>query len=344
MQAIQRYSSSTQENIKNLCMHFGFGPLETDLIPLSGGYLHKIWQAQTAEGSYAIKEITSAILQKPGMLERLRIAEKIGIAYESHGLPAVGALSLNGDPLILMNGRYYTIYPFIEGKLRDEPNLSLKHILIMGELLAKMHRAGVKLEAPIKPHYDIFSETYWQHLVSESKHAKLPFAPKLESLLPFILRCNESHEAHVEELNEDLILSHRDLHPENVIWNTAGIPQIIDWEYAWAVNPTQELISIALGWSGYITRSIRPKRFRLLIDAYKAAGGRVTINPVKAFQSFFANNILSWAEINITRALGLTTANLEEQTHAAKLTETILLDLAFVRDEIPSIKSLLNHV
>lgn len=121
------------------------------------------------------------------------------------------------------------------------------------------------------------------------------------------------------------------------------MPHIIDWEYAGLVNPTQEIIGAELEWSGLIARDLDLECFKAFMNAYKQAGGAITINPVKAFYTFFANNMLSWTEINITRALGLRSQSTKEQAFAAQMLEEIVLVCDYVQDIWSSLEQILQE-
>ncbi|WP_449602525.1 phosphotransferase [Paenibacillus sp. Marseille-Q9583] len=75
-----------------------------------------------------------------------------------------------------------------------------------------------------------------------------------------------------------MVISHRDLDQKNVLWDELQIPIIIDWEAAGPIHPTQELIDVALYWSGFETGSVRKDAFYTLISTNREQGGEIYAN------------------------------------------------------------------
>jgi len=333
-----------RSSLETLCAHYKIGSVLARPEPLSGGYLHKLWRVETQEGTFVIKKLNPAIMEKRGMAGRLEQAESIGAAFREAGIPAVIPYAHDGSFINEMDDASYLLYPFVSGSLYDLNRVSKSQASQVAGLLARMHTLHLPIQKEVGLHYDIVPEATWRDLIAQCIAKNLSFSQDLERLLPFFLHCNEQHAANLDELNAHLVLGHRDLHPENILWETPDMPHIIDWEYAGLVNPTQEIIGAALEWSGLITRDLDPGCFNAFMDAYKQAGGIITIDPVKAFYTFFANNMLSWTEINITRALGLTSQSTKEQAFAAQMLEEIVLVCDYLQSTWSSLEQILKKV
>jgi Phosphotransferase enzyme family len=182
----------------------------------------------------------------------------------------------------------------------------------------------IKLDHPL-PHFDLFSNEHWAKIIYKSKNLKL-----LELLLA-ILQWNDRYHAAIPKLNEHYLLSHRDLHYNNVLWDNLT-PSIIDWESAGSTNPIQEIIGFALEWSGIIKSTFRKEIFDAIIYTY-APQGFPKNTPVKeAFYGWLGNSVLGWTEFNIRRAYDKSSSITERSRGLSILTETMIPCLTFMRE------------
>ena len=79
--------------IEHLCNVCGLGnPLqEPQAIP--GGLLHRLWRLDTTQGTFALKQLNAAIMQKPLIHDSYRLSEGIAAAMSAHGIPEIGRAS-----------------------------------------------------------------------------------------------------------------------------------------------------------------------------------------------------------------------------------------------------------
>jgi thiamine kinase-like enzyme len=88
---------------------------------------------------------------------------------------------------------------------------------------------------------------------------------------------------------------------------------IIDWEAAGPVNPSSELLEVALYWSSPENTIPDKEAFCALIDAYIKNGGTVNDDPEDILYSVFKGK-LDWLEYNMKRSLKIECSNNEEQS------------------------------
>ncbi|OGT37557.1 MAG: hypothetical protein A3F11_02765 [Gammaproteobacteria bacterium RIFCSPHIGHO2_12_FULL_37_14] len=60
---------------------------------------------------------------------------------------------------------------------------------------------------------------------------------------------------------------------KNVIWHDANSPILIDWEGAGLINPTEEIINVAMEWAGMTEILFRKNIFLSVIGGYCNAKG-----------------------------------------------------------------------
>jgi thiamine kinase-like enzyme len=112
-------------------------------------------------------------------------------------------------------------------------------------------------------------------------------------------------------LASDMVISHRDLDPKNVLWQQ-GNPLIIDWESAGYINPMQDLIETAFYWSEDENRNISKGKFIALITGYKKRNEALQADWKTVLLSGFLGK-LGWLEYNLKRSLMIECSDKEEQ-------------------------------
>ena len=125
----------------------------------------------------------------------------------------------------------------------------------MGEVLAQMHqvslsRAGIDLAALNNAFYDPhFSAERWKSLIDQALEKQIDKADQFARYLPLIIEVSESAEQALALLKSQQVLTHRDMSPNNVVWENGRLPIIIDWELVGLLHPTVDLIGMAFDWS-----------------------------------------------------------------------------------------------
>ena len=86
----------TEEMIAKLFETRELGKVVFPVVPVSGGFMHRMFRAETGEKAYAVKHLNPEIMKRPGVMENYRRAEKLEQILEDAGIPVVPALMLNG--------------------------------------------------------------------------------------------------------------------------------------------------------------------------------------------------------------------------------------------------------
>ncbi|ASQ44954.1 phosphotransferase family protein [Legionella clemsonensis] len=161
-------------------------------------------------------------------------------------------------PLSLEEGRQqshsrYLIVPYCQGKLVTV--VTQEQAMALGCLLAKLHELSLShLEAQEFP-----------RIYLPTKHTH----PAWLELL--VRRCNAL--CHYEKASR--VVSHRDIHLQNVIWKTAKEPYLIDWESAGLIHPFVELIGLAINCSGLANYQFNKLLFQATLKGYAYQKGKL---------------------------------------------------------------------
>lgn len=129
----------------------------------------------------------------------------------------------------------------------------------------------------------------------------------INNLYDWTAQANES----AKLLASNMVISHRDLDPKNVMWIQDN-PIIIDWECAGFVNPMHELIETAIYWSENETGDIDKERFLTFIRAYQKRVGIIPANWRMVLLNGFLGK-LGWLEYSLKRSLWIECTDEKEQ-------------------------------
>lgn len=315
-----------------LCQLFGFGEPLSPPKAVLGGLLHKMWHIQTHSGEYAIKELNPHIMTRKNIIEEYERSEKIAHAFKDKGIPAVVSILHQNNAVIILEGKHFIVYPWIDAKVLDKDVISASHAKKIGTVLAQLHQANLSFPELPNPGDDLRSNEYLISLSERSLQAKLPFAQHLHDKLNDILLWNKMYQEALLNLNTHLLVSHTDLDQKNVLWKNDGSPVLIDWEGAKLINPMHELISVALDWSGVTSLNIDIEILRVMLNEYQKAGGKLTSDIQDAF--YVQMGGLNWLIYNIQRSLGeAATSESEIQLGIVQTYQTLRI-LEYLADNI----------
>jgi hypothetical protein len=319
------------ERLVRFCTKFVPGNLLHPPEILFGGALHHSWKIVTDQGKYVVKEINPQIVKKPHIHDAYEFTEKVAYTFYSRGLPAVAAIKTDSHFVHTFENCLYIIYPFIQGHIIFPENLTKIHAQIVGFLFKIMHGASPSFDLKkVDPHYDLFSDKCWSAIIHDSKD------PRLAKLLPDILNWNDRYKDAIQRLNSHSVISHRDLHYSNVLWNHLQ-PSIIDWESAGYTNPLQELIGFAFEWSGIIQATFRKEIFQTILSSYASPNFTSRTSTEDAFFGWLGNSILGWTEFNIKRAFDKTLPPSEQTKGLTILSETLIPCLTFIQENLDNL-------
>ena len=109
------------KNINALIEQCGLGTIEGQILPVSGGLMHRMFKVQTSTGTYAVKCLNPEIMSRPDAMKNYSEAERLERILEENDIPVVAALSfddhsvgtIDNKKMISVNGKYYYIFPDI---------------------------------------------------------------------------------------------------------------------------------------------------------------------------------------------------------------------------------------
>jgi len=280
---------------QNLCSLLNLGVV-ISLEKIPGGLLNTVWQIETEKGIFVIKELSTALT--PEVITSYENSEKIAAAFKEMGINSIVALQFNGKYLQALDNKGFLIYPWIEARKIEE--VSRSHALKIARIIAKLHL--MKLELPqLKVEFDLNPNEIILELIEKSLSLGLEFAPNLRVNQNLILRFNQKYQNSIKELEKNLVVSHGDLDQKNTLWDDDNNPILIDWESACLLNPVQEIVNVALTWSG-VESEFNKELFLEMLKTYIEEGGNLEPKDLPIAVFGVIGNFINWLVYNIKRS------------------------------------------
>lgn len=248
-------------NAADLASQFGLGQAaELSDGPVARGKQGLVWRLDTADGRWAVK----VPFEPPDHDEAGRSTAFQEAAYRA-GVPTPRVRrTAEGSIFAAIGGRLVRVYEWVDllpGTRRD-PALA-------GAVVAAIHRLAMTDLSPLDPWYhEPLGASRWDELVEQLTQAGAPFAGRLASLRDELVAL----ESWIEP-PELIQTCHRDLWADNLVPTTSGGICVIDWENAGPADPSQELCCVLFEFG-----RADPGQARVLVDAYRQAGGPAIVN------------------------------------------------------------------
>ena len=298
---------------EQICRELGLGSLTAPPMPLSGGYMHRMYDVHTTQGRYAVKLLNPEVMQRTTAEENYCRAESLEALLEERGVPVLPALVIGGKKRHCIAGQHLYVFDYFDGHPLQDGEITPVHCEKMGRALAQIHACGQRpaAEEPSPRIHD------WPRLTAgllrhpESRHE----GSCMHAALHMLIRASRAADLAEQELQRTEAICHNDLDSKNVLWQGDDF-RIIDLECLGWADPQQELMDLAISWAGWPQNG---ECFRAFLGAYMAAGGVVPANAEALYDS--RRNHLDWLAYNAVRALS---EDLEERrTGREQVLETL---------------------
>lgn len=301
--------SKVYTQLDKLLHNYGLGNLIDEPRKITGGLMHTMYQVATENKKYAVKELNPAIMKRAGVVENMVNSERIAKAFEGI-VPAITAMQFDGNPLLILDESYYMIFEWSDGISIFPPHISPEHCRKMGILLGKMHLANIEFPGINKE--KIEGEIYhWDKYLLLGEEVNAEWGQELSETIADLKEWNSNLYEACNLLSNNLVLSHRDLDPKNVMWQDDN-PYFIDWEAAGYVNPYQELLELLNYWADKGNGELDKDKFDALYNGYISVVGKCDVNWETVLASGFGG-MLGWLNYSFKRSLGIESTSLEEK-------------------------------
>lgn len=306
---------------EKLCNVLQLGELTDIPEAVPGGLLHRMYAVKTTEGKYAIKALNPQIMLRPTAMQNFINSERV-VNIVANKLPALPAKKFDGTFLQKIDNQYYIVFDWIEGKCLKNNEINIDHCKKIGAILADIHMTDFSMLEIVNDLSNNIELTDWNFYLQKGQENNSVWANLLLKIIDKLYEWNAQGIKSGRMLSTDMVISHGDLDPKNVIWNLDN-PTVIDWEAAGYVNPMQELAETAICWSENDLGEIDKDRFLAFIDGYKSRWGKIQANWSLVLINGFLGK-LGWLKYNLERSLGIEcTDEKEQQIGTAQVIGTI---------------------
>lgn len=250
----------------------------------SRGALGQIWRLDVGPARYALKEIFAAPPSEALIEAELAFAQRA--AEAGIRLPASHPDRKGRYLITAPGGRWLRLYDWVD--LRSVELTAPATPGQLGALLALLHRCApaTAVEPGGRP------PDPWYHHVP----AACEWAPACESGAAWVARLTDRLST-LPELcaavapadPAELIVCHRDLHPENVLADPTGALVVVDWDNLGPAVPGRELARVLFDW--FCDGPVDLAAVRGMCEAYVREGGPGRITEPADFTMLLASRL-----------------------------------------------------
>lgn len=300
-------------------------------VQVTGGFMHRMFKIVTEKGRYIIKLLNPNIMKRPTAMGNYKIADDIEEILKQNNIPAIYALKFKNRKMQELNGQYYYVFEWYDGKALKDDEIKLLHCKKIGEILAKIHNIDLKNEPFERAEIHID----WQKYVDLAKESHSPIHNIIKDNVCLFNESMTKGNRAIKNMPAVKAICHNDMDSKNILWLGDEF-KLIDLECLGYSNPYLELFELALCWSGYEICDMDFERFNTFFKAYFA---NANLNTNIDWEVIYYSNYgrLEWLEYNIKRALMLECDNEEEQQLGiSEVKETVKHIIYYdkVKDEI----------
>ncbi|SFL59480.1 Ser/Thr protein kinase RdoA involved in Cpx stress response, MazF antagonist [Paenibacillus sp. 1_12] len=311
--------------LQRLCNNLMLGELIDSPVSVTGGLLHRMYAIQTTSGTYAIKVLNSEIMCRPTAMQNYVTSERIA-NYATNFVPALPAKKFNGDCIQKVGDQFHLIFDWIDGKSLKQNEITTVHCERMGGVLSCLHLTDFSELGIVNSLSDNRVPTDWNYYLKKGRESNAKWTNHLLEIIENLQDWNTTAIKAANELTSEMVISHGDLDPKNVMWS-AHNPILIDWESAGYRNPMQELIETAIYWSETESGEIDKDKFFAFINGYQKSHEPIQANWRMILASGFLGK-LDWLEYSLKRSLWIECIDEKDQQAG---TEQVLGTITAIR-------------
>lgn len=277
-------------------MNIHFIPNSVSRVASGPGGGHQCWRIISDTESYFIKQLDQCLdVQNGKVIARYELCESIAVRCSQQGIPAIHALKLNDKFVSIFDNTAYLIYPWLEGTKVAES--SINHACKIGEMLASIH--AINLDVPqLESVFDLHSNENIKILLIKASCHEL-IAKILNEHHDFIIKMNDKYHSAIPILAEETVVTHGDVFPHNVLWQSFDKPYLIDWEAVKKWNPTREIIRACIAWSSLGSGNVSTTIFESMLKQYIKSGGPFEKRHIEAAFYGMYGSTINWLLHNI---------------------------------------------
>ncbi|STX51011.1 putative aminoglycoside phosphotransferase [Legionella busanensis] len=248
----------TAEDIQHI-NHFFNLSLLNNINKLSGGDVNESYLATDGVNQYIIKKIYESEHAKDydialdKIIESITFSENIAqqLLYTNHVAPAVFT---QGKCVLKKGKNLFIVFPFIQGSVRENEEVSLNMVEKIAKFLAIIHRSSFSFDSQFaeekmaifkKIGHQIIALKFWG-LIKAITQRRF-FFPKLNFISTYLINNKNTLHQAMDNLKYEAIC-HNDLKPKNVLWQDEHNFGVIDWETTGFFDLNADYLDTLIAW------------------------------------------------------------------------------------------------
>lgn len=317
---------------KVICQELNLGELIEESSIVVGGLTNKIYKVATDKATYAFKIINNDnIKNNPNLLKNIELSEVIANVAKDNGINAVSALKFNGTYIQSTNGLYLLVYQWINGKILLTKEITLNHLIIVANSLAKLHK--IKVEGNRVKYLKINYKHYFDLLSTNEEEWSIFFKDNFDELN----RIYDIVYDNYDKLSNQVSYVHKDLNRKNIMWSN-DIPYIIDWETVTIGNPSLDFFNS----SWFLTADVDIDKYYTFAKEYLSIMNLKDNVENSAYAAIIDE--CNWLEFSLKRALGIHSNNKEEIDLGKNSIKSSLTEILNYHKEVPLMLDIINEI
>lgn len=237
----------------NIVKLYKLGDMIGKVEKIDGGITNKVYKLNTTLGTYIVK-----VLSKD-TIDYIEKSEEIAFLASQNGINALTAIKLD-TYVNKVDNNNIIVYPYYNGIIHLTKELTLEHVKLLANSLAKLHKIEVKENNYINKKYEKNDFKKLYELCIDNDDDRLNFFKEnIDKLLNIY---DEVYNSYIS-LSNQISYVHKDFNRKNVLWNNMNF-KIIDWETATIDNPSIDFFNSA--W--FLTNDFDKEKFKIFIKEY----------------------------------------------------------------------------
>lgn len=330
--------SNKQYNLQfdKLCKFLQLGNMVGEPEVVTGGLMHRMYAINTTKGKYAVKALNPQIMLRPVAMGHIINSERIA-NVAINNIPALSSIRCNDNFIHEIDEQHYLVFDWIDGKSLKLDEIKTEHCKKIGTILAKLHMTDFN-ELDIVNHNDkVKNQIDWDYFLMKGQENNSKWVNLIQENIKELHMWNQAAIKSAKNLSSNMVISHRDLDPKNVMWNNEE-PIVIDWESADYTNPMHELVETAIYWAETENSEIDKEKFVAFMNGYRNIYGVLEADWREVLLNGFIGK-LEWLEYSLKRSLGIECTDEKEQLLGTTQVFGTINSLKRYNDMIPKLES-----
>lgn len=326
---------------EKLCDTLGLGKMIGPPKAIPGGLMHRMFAVQTERQKYAIKALNPQVMLRPEAKQNIINSERIAHCA-AKSIPAAAANKYNGEALQEIDGQYYLIFDWIDGRSLPIHEVGIPHCEKIADILAQLHKTDFSKLGLTDTDMNEKSPINWAFYLKKGIENKAVWVDLLRDNINLLTGLNLRMIKASVLLSENTVITHGDLDPKNVMWRQDS-PVLIDWEAAGFIHPMCDFFDTALYWSKDENENIDKDKLIAFKTAYVKSGGTLQANWDAVIDNSFSGQ-LYWLEYSLKRSLRIECADEAEQRMGTEHVTGTINAIKQYRDSIPLLRYWLTYL